>query len=255
MWVRIYLTCWTFPILQTNSFSHQIQVINLRMRVARHLSHTLLLHSPCRLPARRAFRKTSSNSWWMGSKSAWYDDTKAFSCFFSKEVTAVFVIVMMCCDLTGQHGSRRSTSSAVAKDPVVVSGHFSGANWPTPCAHTQPCAPPDWQEGGAGVCVWSQTFRYPKGEPQPGSRGGCDEITLLTSICYFTHQPVFCYICYIYISTQCRNCFFFRVSVCSIQSFCHFHSYRQDFQQLSGSSSAPSYCLGLSLCVLLSGFT
>lgn len=74
MWVRTYLTCWIFQTLQTNSFSHQIQVINHRMRVAPPLSHTLLLPSPCRPPARRAFRKTSSDSWWTASKSAWYGD-------------------------------------------------------------------------------------------------------------------------------------------------------------------------------------
>ena len=75
MWVRTYLTCWIFPTLQTNSFSRQIQVINHRMRAAPPLSRTLPLLSPCHLPARKAFRKTSSNSWWMGSKSAWYEDS------------------------------------------------------------------------------------------------------------------------------------------------------------------------------------
>lgn len=171
MWVRTYLTCWIFLTPQTSSFSHQIQVINHRMRVAPLLSHTLLHLSPCRLPARRAFRKTSSNSWWMGSKSAWYDDGHWEVFFFFS------YIVRLCvdgCDLTGQHGSRRSPTSAVAKDPMVVSGHFSGPNWPLTCAHTQPCASPVRQEGGTGVCVWSQTFGYPQGEPQPGSRGECE---------------------------------------------------------------------------------
>lgn len=72
MWVRTYLTCWIFLTLQTNSFSHQIQVNNHRMSVAPPLSHTLPLLSPCHLLARKAFRKISWNSWWTGSKSAWY---------------------------------------------------------------------------------------------------------------------------------------------------------------------------------------
>lgn len=57
---------------------------------------------------------------------------------------------------------------------MVMSGHFSGANWAPACAHTQPCASTVWKEGGAGVCVWCQTFGYPQGEPQPGSRSECE---------------------------------------------------------------------------------
>lgn len=43
-------------------------------------------------------------------------------------------------DPTGQHGERRSAASSVAKDPVVVSGHFPGADWPPARAQSEPVA-------------------------------------------------------------------------------------------------------------------
>lgn len=191
MWARTYLTCWIFPTPQTNNFSHQIQVIKHKRRVVPPPFHTHLHPSPCRLQVRRAFRKTSSDSWWTGSKSAWYD-LKTFSLIFflaensSFELTANLVSAV--CWFTGQHWQRRSATSAVAKDLMVVSRHFSGPNRPPAGAHAEPCTSLGRQEGVAGVRVWSQTFRYPQREPQPGFRGERKEHLSLKSVCHFILQ-------------------------------------------------------------------
>lgn len=62
MWVKIFLTCWTFRTLQINIFSHQSHV-NSHMTVAPPPSLTLQYLLLFHLQVKRAFRRPFSNSW------------------------------------------------------------------------------------------------------------------------------------------------------------------------------------------------
>lgn len=76
-----------------------------------------------------------------------------------------------CSGPTGQHGSRRCSQPSVEEDPVVLPGHVQSPDRSSPGAHAEPRPPSERQEGGARVCVRSQTHGHPEGQPEPGSGG------------------------------------------------------------------------------------